>query len=244
MIIDISEHEYTIIWDNIYYFALSNYPNISNWELKKIIHFIEYENTHNRHTEIKCNNNILKLINYAIANPDLYKSTKKPKKITECKACKQEGCLTDYLCHTASIENAISIFRCGKLLSTVKVRNKSNMELAKESRNSAKDTYDYFDYIMFSWGNCQAGDRLVMERLLEKIPDEKDLSIGFKPGVRFYFKYETMIKHKNYVNDGYHPAKIKDELILSDFLFCCIIPSDYKTLFLIIVMNIKIKYIF
>ena len=28
--------------------------------------------------------------------------------------------------------------------------------------------------------------------------------------------------------DGYHPAKIKDELALSDYLYVCAIPERYK----------------
>lgn len=37
MIIDINKHDFTIIWDGIYYFALSNYPHISDWELQKLL---------------------------------------------------------------------------------------------------------------------------------------------------------------------------------------------------------------
>jgi len=38
-----------------------------------------------------------------------------------------------------------------------------------------------------------------------------------------------MIKHPGYVFDGYHPAKIKDELVLTDYLYACIVPEQYKT---------------
>jgi len=244
MIINIANHDYTIIWDNVYYFALSDYPDISDWELKKIISFIEYEKLHKRETKIICeNNNIMKSINNAILNPQEYLSVKVPKKITECTACKQKGCLTEYICHTSTIDDAKSIFKCGKLLSAVRARNKTATELSKEKRNAANDPPDYFDYIMFAWGNCQAGDRLIMERKLGgKIPDKNDLSIGFKPGVRFYFKHESIIKHKYYLNDGYTPAKIKDEIILSDYLYCCIIPEQYNTEFTnVIPENLKNK---
>jgi len=247
LIINIAEHKLTIIWDNVYYFALSNFPYISDWELKKLLLFIEYENNNNRKTKIICeNNNITEKVNYAIKNPDQYLQVSVPKKITECIACNQKGCITDFLCHTASIEDAKSIFNCGKILSAVKARNKTGIELAKEPRNAANDPPDFFDYIMFSWGNCQAGDRLIMERILGKNPNEIDLSSGFKPSVRFYFKYKSIIEHKDFVNDGYHPAKIKNELILYDNLYCCIIPEQYKTEFSnIIPQNItdKIHYI-
>ena len=71
------------------------------------------------------------------------------------------------VCHTAPLENAISILQCGLLLSSVKARKLPDTVLQKEDRNAANDPLDYFHYVMFTWGNCQAGDRLVMERKLK-----------------------------------------------------------------------------
>ena len=230
MEINIGKHDCTIIWDNVYYFNLSDYPNINDWELLKIILFFKNENDNGRKTTVICENEIiLSAVNKALAKPELYMSAHIPKKITECTACKYKGCLTEFVCHISSIEDAKSIFRCGKLLSAVNARNKTGIELAKEPRNAANDPPDYFDYIMFAWGNCQAGDRLVMERLLgNKQPTEFDLSEGFKPGVRYYFKYNIIASHKDFLFDGYTPAKIKNEITLSDYLFCCIIPEQNK----------------
>ncbi|MCL2771728.1 MAG: hypothetical protein FWD71_00120 [Oscillospiraceae bacterium] len=232
MIVNIANYDFPGMWDNTYYFALSDYPTISDWELRKLILFVDYEKSHGRETEIICESNeITQAVNNALANPASFLSAQKPDIITECTACRQKGCLADYLCHTASIENAKSIFRCGKLLSAVKARNKTREELAEEPRNAAKDPPDYFDYIMMAWGNCQAGDRLVMERLLCRFPDEYDLSVDFKPGVRFYFKYTVLENHRDFTNDGMHPAKIKNELLLSDYLYCCIIPENNRSEF-------------
>ena len=234
MIVNIANHGGSIVWEGIYYFALSDYPNISDWELRNIILFFEYEKKHNRKTEIICENkDIFQTVNHALANPELFLSTPLPRLITipVCINCVKRGCLTDYLCHTTEIQNVKSIFKCGKLLSAVNARNKTGEELAEEPRNGAKDTPDYFDYIMFTWGNCFGGDSLVMERMLKRDPTEYDLSVGFKPGVRFYFRYEDIINHKDYTNDGHHPAKIKNELNLFDYLDCCIIPEDNKTAF-------------
>ena len=229
MIVNIANHEFPEIWDNVYYFALSKYPIISDWELRKLILFYDYERKHGRKTSIICENNeIIQAVNYALENPALYLSVQKPSIITECTACRHKGCLTDYLCHTASIENAKLIFKCGKILSAVKARSKAGVELANEPRNAAKDPPDYFDYIMMAWGNCQAGDRLVMERLLGRFPNEHDLSVDFKPGVLFYFKYESIKNHEGLTNDGMHPAKIKNELLLSDYLHCCIISENNR----------------
>jgi len=234
MIINIANHGGSIVWEGIYYFALSDYPNISDWELRNIILFFEYERKNNRKTEIICRDkDILQVVNHALANPLLFLMTSKPSLITVpvCVNCMKGGCLTDYLCHTTEIKNVDSIFKCGKLLSAIKARNKTGRELAEELRNGAKDTPDYFDYIMFTWGNCFGGDSLVMERMLNRGPNEHDLSVGFKPGVRFYFKYEDIINHKDYANDGHHPAKIKNELSLFNYLSCCIIPKVHKAVF-------------
>ena len=230
MILNITKnHSYHGIWDGIYYFKPADYPNLTNWELKKLILFFDYESKHNRKTEIVCeNDDIVQAVTNALKNPKLYLNTKKPTIITNCTACKQNGCLTDFLCHGTEIKNAKSIFACGKILSAVRARNKTAQELAKEPRAASKDPLDYFDYIMLSWGNCIAGDSLVMERTLGRFPNEHDFSIGFKPGVRFYFEYDIIKNHKDFTNDGLHPAKIKNELNLEENLYCCIIPKNHQ----------------
>lgn len=74
----------------------------------------------------------------------------------------------------------------------------------------------------------KAGDRLVMERALGHFPSEEDLSVGFHPGVRFYFKYEELIKHPNAIFDGVLPMKVKDEIVLRDWVHKIIIPTEMK----------------
>ena len=202
MIVNIANHGSSIVWEGVYYFALSDYPNISDWELRNLVLFFEYERKNNRKTEIICeDDNILQYANNALANPSSVLLTPKPSIISvpTCTSCKKNGCLTDLLCHTTEIKFVESIFKCGKLLSAVKARSKSGKELCEEPRNAAKDTADYFDYIMFTWGNCFAGDSLVMERSLDGADPSKHFSgEKFKPGVRFYFKYEDIINHKDY----------------------------------------------
>ena len=87
---------------------------------------------------------------------------------------------------------------------------------------------DHFHYIMFAWGNCQAGDRLVTERKLGRAPTEAELMNGFTPGVRFYFRYDDIIRHPNAVFDGVLPIKVKDEVLLEDYVYAIVIPSAYK----------------
>ena len=229
MQVNIADHECTICWGGIYYFALSDYPNISAWELKKLLAFLEYERRHGRQTEIVCGDKkILAAVKVAIAHPETVDNAALPAKITECTACVQKGCLTQFVCHTATLDNAKKILESGKLLSAVRAFGKSGEELVSDRRNAAGDPADYFDYIMFAWGNCQAGDRLVMERIRDGNPNEDDYGKNFAPGVRFYFRYEDISNHPGYVFDGHHPAKIKDELVLADCLYACIVPEQNK----------------
>lgn len=229
MKVNIADHEHMLIWDGVYYFALSDYPRITPWELKKLLVFINYEKQHDRHTEIFCEDEtILTAIKNADEHPETVENASLPEKITECTYCKQNGCLTRFVCHTATIENAKKILDGGKLLSAVKAFNKTADELVLDKRNAADDPADFFDYIMFGWGNCQAGDRLVMERIRDRNPNDDDLGKDFTPGVRFYFRHGDIITHLGYVYDGYHPAKVKDELVLADYLYACIIPKQHK----------------
>ncbi len=232
MKIIIADHEYSYKSNDEYYFALSDYPNISQWELRKLICMSDYEKSHERDSQIVCENDaILKKVYQAFAEPETVMNASVPEKITECTACKQKGCLTEFVCHTASIENAKSILACGKILSAINARGKTGDELAKEPGNAAGDPPDFFENIMFAFGNCQAGDRIVMERTLSRMPTEQDLSRDFQPGIRFYFKHNDILHHPNYIFDGFDPAKIKDEIILSEYLFACIIPKEHENEF-------------
>ena len=184
MLIKIGDFECTEVWDGVFYKKLSDYPKISDWEIRTIIEFIEYEKRYGRECVIECeDSNVLNLVNEGILHKEVYLSAPRPKLLTECTACPyRKGCVTDYVCHTTSVDNAIKIFECGKLLSALNARKVPVEELMSEKRNAANDPADYFEYIMFSWGNCQAGDRLVMERTLGRFPNEDDLSVHFNPG--------------------------------------------------------------
>lgn len=230
MLINIGNHEFTEVWDGVLYKKLSNYPNISDWELRNILEFAEYEKNHGRNCEIVCEESrILHLVQEAFSQKEKYMGIPKPDKISECTACpKRKGCMTDLVCHTTSIENAISIFKCGSLLSALNVRKIPVEQLMAEDRNAAGDPADYFEYIMFAWGNCQAGDRLVMERKLKRFPTEDDLSSHFTPGIRFYFKYDELINHPACICDGVLPMKVKDEVILKDWIYKIVVPVDAK----------------
>ncbi len=71
MILSIAKHESIGgIQNGVYYFHLSNYPQISALELKIAVAFIMYEKSYNRKTEIVCNDKqILVTVKDAVANP-------------------------------------------------------------------------------------------------------------------------------------------------------------------------------
>lgn len=227
MLIKIGGFEFTHVWDGVLYKNLSGFPAVSDWEKRNLIEFVEYEASHGRDCTIECENpDTLARIHEALENRERYRNVPRPALLTECTACPyRKGCVTKFVCHTTSPENAVKILECGSLLSALKARKVSVEELMAESRNAAKDPADYFRYVMLAWGNCQAGDRLVMERKLGRFPDERDLSVDFTPGVRFYFRYEKLAEHPGRVFDGVLPMKIKDEIVLKDWLDTMVVPA-------------------
>lgn len=243
MLIRIGLFDITECWDGVFYKKLSQYPKMTAWEIQTVLDFIRYEQENGRDCKIEADKEIIEAIHQYRSTYDRGVRVPVPTKIEECTACpKYRGCMTDYVCHTSPVENAIKILACGSLLSPVLARKKSAAELRKDGRNAANDPEDYFDYIMFAWGNCQAGDRLVMERKLGRFPDEKDLDAGFEPGVRFFFRYDKLIHHPNAVFEGVLPLKIRNELILKDWLDAVVVPeADRQTVEPFVPEELKLK---
>jgi len=195
----------------IYYFTLSDYPRISVEELKNAVAFIRHEKSYNRITEIICEDKeTLAVVIVAAANLD----------ITEMPA-------EEFVYHATDVAAAKKILSGGRLLSAVKVYGKTGEELAYEKRNSPwNDPADFFEYIMFCGGDQMTGDYVVLS---ENMPSEADLDKGnFNAGVRFYFRYSDIIQHPGHAFDGYHPVKVKDEIVLADYLYACIVPEQFK----------------
>ena len=112
MLIKIGDFECTEVWDGVFYKKLSNYPQISDWELKTIIEFIEYEKSYDRECKIECeDSNVLNLINESIPHKEVYLSTPRPKLLTECTACPyRKGCITDYVGSICDIHALAEVF--------------------------------------------------------------------------------------------------------------------------------------
>lgn len=214
MILNISNGNANVIERGVYYYGLFDYPQITTSDLEAIIAFINYEKLYGREVEIICDDeNILAVVNNAILNPD--------------KIDNISSTVGEFVYHATSIKATQKILSVGKLFSAEKVYGKSAEELSFEKRNSLwNDPADYFKYIMFCWGDNPTGDYVV---LLENFPSEEDLLKGnFNPGIRFYFRYKDIIQHSGHVFDGYHAVKVKDEIVLSDYLYACIVPEQYK----------------
>lgn len=228
----IGRHDFTELWDGVLYKALSDYPRVSDNEMKDILDFIAYERTNGREVEIEADQPAIRdAVLQQLRHPEKYLHVKRPPVIRECTACTARGgCMTDLVCHTAPPENAVRILRGGSLLSAVRARGIPAEILMKEPRNAAHDPADFFRYVMFSWGNCQAGDRLVMERRLGRSPSPEEMGPGFIPGIRFYFRYDVLERLPNAVHDGFLPIKVRDEVVLRDTVFAIILPEMHRDL--------------
>lgn len=232
MRIEIGQYEFTEVWDGVLYKNLSQYPAVTDWELRTLLEFMAYEAAQGRACTLACENEaLLRQIEAKLREPEKYLHTPRPRLLTECTACPvRKGCETEWVCHTAPPENALSILRSGWLLSAVKARGLPARQLMAESRNAAGDPEDYFHYVMLSWGNCQAGDRLVMERRLGRFPTEAELENALVPGVRFYFRYDVLARHPDRVFDGVLPMKVRDGIELAPWVHRILIPECHRGL--------------
>ena len=215
MVLNISNHESTVIERGVYYFGLSNYPNITAIELSKIKAFLNYEKSYGRKTEIICEDEIiLSVVSDAAARLDTMRDILLPAE-------------NEFVYHATDVKAARKILFEGKLLSATEAYGKTGKELAYEKRDSPwNDPADFFEYIMFCWGDDTTGDYVVLS---EGFPSEEDLKRGnFNPGVRFYFRYEDLKQHPGHAFDGYHPIKVKNEITLTEYLHSCIVPEQYK----------------
>ena len=147
------------------------------------------------------------------------------RKLTGCRFCLNEGCMTDLACHATSVDAAKTILRSGRILSASKARKIPGEVLSAEPRNAAGDPADYFDYVMFPAGNCPAGDLLVYERTVGHLPSWDEFEKDFRPAVRFFFRNEDLIRHPGFCSDGRHGVKIRDELSLEALLVAIVIPE-------------------
>ena len=216
MILNIAKHESERgVEGGVYYFNLHDYPHISENELKIVIAFIRYEASHNRQTKIVCDAaQIITTVENAVAYPN----TVKPFILSDT---------TEFVYHATDLRAAQKILSSGELLSATNVYGRTGEELAYEKKDSPwNDPSDYFEYIMFCNGDDMTGDFVVLS---ESFPNEDELEKGcFNAGVRFYIRSKDIIQNPGYMFDGYHPAKVKDRIVLAEYLYACIVPEQYR----------------
>jgi hypothetical protein len=147
-------------------------------------------------------------------------------KVTRCRFCEAQGCMTDLLCHGTDEETAARIISSGRILSARRGREAPPEVLVSEPRNAAGDPADYFDYVMFAAGNCPGPDKLVYERMYGYVPSWEDFAAAFQPAVKFFFRTVDLVNHPGFCADGYHPAKIRGELALEPLLRAVVIPGE------------------
>lgn len=215
MQLNIGRHPAGVIEKGVYYFPLANYPDFSSLELKNAVDFIQYENANGRDVEIVCQDNlVINALNFEFRKPTADKNILPP---------------DDFVYHAAPLDTAQKILESGKLLSAVRVYGKSAQQLSDEKQDSLwNDPPDYFEYIMFGWGNEPVGDYVVISDVAVGNRADKEFRKGNHTGIRFYFEYEDLVRHPRRVFDGYHAIKVKDELLLSEYLYACIIPEQYR----------------
>lgn len=58
MKLQIWNKSHSLQWKGTYFLALSDYPNIQDWELEKIVAFLAYEKLYGRETQIDCEDKV------------------------------------------------------------------------------------------------------------------------------------------------------------------------------------------
>ena len=258
VIVTVDDYDFNLIWKagrneiiRRYQCTFGDYPYPTDWELQHLNEFFLYEIAQERNIAIWCRDDrveeqIIGSIETFFSRADEYflefiqtkldtqaeRASEIPERLTHCNSCTEQRCDTRLVCHVSSVADAEDILKKGEILSATKGREKSGDELALETRNAAGDPPDYFDYVMFTFGNCIAGDRLVMERYLGRMPTPEELDGVFKPGVRFYFRYSDLVRHPGFRSDGYHYCKIKDGIRLDDNLLAIIAPESARIVLL------------
>lgn len=272
VLVSFQDHDYPLItrWKGTslrhYRFVMENYPIPNRWELEEFHVFVAYELLHDRKLLLWFNHSateqvVLQSLVDAFARDSIqsdftnllkqklsawrYRVRHIPAKLSSCSECVDKGCFTDLVFHKTSISNAEKIIKSGQILSAVNARNMSGKQLSLEEKNESGDPPDYFDAIMFSFGNCCLGDRFVMEKIYGTPIPKKYYKNKFFHGVRFYFFHADLIAHENYVADGYHKCKIKDSLPLEPFLVAVVAPEyARKKLLSVTPQSIADRFIF
>ena len=64
MVIKIGQSDITECWDGVFYKKLSQYPQITEWEIQTVLDFISYEASNGRNCEIEAKKEIIDAIEH------------------------------------------------------------------------------------------------------------------------------------------------------------------------------------
>ena len=103
MIIKIGKYDYTEVWDGVLYKKLSNYPQVSDWEIRTIIEFIDYESMYGRKCQLICEDKqLLQTIENSILEKEKFQRVPVPEKIPRRAALSWRGCTAGTACDRAA----------------------------------------------------------------------------------------------------------------------------------------------
>ncbi len=83
---------------------------------------------------------------------------------------------------------------------------------------------------MLANGRCTAPEAVVYSRVLVRDLTPADLTPGYPPAVRFYFRWRSLADHPCARFDGVHPVKILGGLRLDERLVAVVAPTSQRRL--------------
>ena len=187
--------------------------------------FLAYETAHGRHVDV-------------VADRDLsgWRAWRAPKlrpdpgafPVQCCTHVYPGGCAAGLVCHGAPAAAAARILADGALRPATAVSGRSADDLTAAS--TWGEPGDYFEHVMLANGRCTAPEAVAYSRVLGRDLTPSDLSPGYPPAVRFYFRWPSLADHPGARFDGVHPMKILGGLHLDDGLVAVVAPASQRRL--------------
>jgi hypothetical protein len=187
--------------------------------------FLDYERSHGRRTDVVADPALSGWEGWqaAAARPDPGAFP-----VQCCTHVYPGGCAADLVCHGAPATAAARILAGGALRPATAVTGRSARDLATAS--TWGEPADYFEHVMLANGRCTAPEAVACSRVLGRDLAPLDLSPGYPPAVRFYFRWQSLADHPGARFDGVHPVKILGCLQLEDALVAVVAPASQRHL--------------
>lgn len=140
-----------------------------------------------------------------------------------CSHVYSEGCSALLMCHGAPVSALADILDQGVLRASTTLTGRTGQDLSGSS--SWGEPPDYFDYVMLANGRCLAPEAVALSRLVGRDLVPADLSPGYPPAARLYFRWDTLAALQGASFDGVHPVKVRSELPLDETLVGVVVPD-------------------